>query len=120
MRRKPWEGLRQTDQRSARRAADWNVRRQIEHGLSPLDPTLSSKTHIAISSGAQAVDRVALRVKLGGHHVPENDVLRRFDRAKLLRVNVRESEADDDRLADRVVSIPAGARAALLAIDAAL
>jgi predicted ABC-type ATPase len=25
---------------------------------------------------------VALRVKLGGHHVPENDVLRRFDRSR--------------------------------------
>jgi NAD-dependent SIR2 family protein deacetylase len=60
-----------------------------------------------------------------GTHIPtvrgfSESVLRRFDRAKLLRVNVRESEADDDRLADRVVSIPAGARAALLAIDAAL
>lgn len=82
MRRKPWEGLRQTDQRSAQRAADWNVRRQIAHGLSPLDPTLSSKTYIVIGSGAQAVGRVALRVKLGGHHVPENDVLRRFDRSR--------------------------------------
>ena len=35
-----------------------------------------------IGSGAQAVGRVALRVRLGGHHVPEEDVLRRFDRSR--------------------------------------
>ncbi len=31
---------------------------------------------------AQAVARVALRVRLGGHHVPEEDVRRRFDRSR--------------------------------------
>ena len=30
----------------------------------------------------QAVGRVALRVRLGGHHVPEEDVRRRFDRSR--------------------------------------
>ena len=65
-----------------------------------IESTLSGKTYIAliraakargyrfllqyivIGSGAQAVGRVALRVKLGGHHVPEDDVLRRFDRSR--------------------------------------
>jgi predicted ABC-type ATPase len=129
MRRKPWEGLRLTDRRSARRGPDWDVRHPIARGLSPLDPTLSAfkagrllleearslmrakasfaiestlsgKTYVAlireakslgyrfllhyivIGSGAQAVGRVALRVRLGGHHVPEEDVLRRFDRSR--------------------------------------
>jgi predicted ABC-type ATPase len=129
MRRKPWEGLRLTDRRSARRGPDWDVRHPIARGLSPLDPTLSTfkagrllleearslmqakasfaiesnlsgKTYVAlireakslgyrfllhyivIGSGAQAVGRVALRVRLGGHHVPEEDVLRRFDRSR--------------------------------------
>ena len=38
--------------------------------------------YILIESPAQAVDRVALRVKLGGHHVPEEDVVRRFERGR--------------------------------------
>ena len=65
-----------------------------------IESTLSGKTYVAlireakslgyrfllhyivIGSGAQAVGRVALRVRLGGHHVPEEDVLRRFDRSR--------------------------------------
>ena len=128
MSRKPWEGWRQTDRRSARRAPGGAVRRQLARGLSPLDPTLSAfragrllleearslirakasfaiestlsgKTYVAlireakargyrfllhyivIGSATQAVARVALRVRLGGHHVPEEDVRRRFDRS---------------------------------------
>ena len=38
--------------------------------------------YIVIGSEAQAVKRVALRVRLGGHHVPEEDVRRRFDRSR--------------------------------------
>lgn len=38
--------------------------------------------YIVIDSGTQAVARVALRVKLGGHHVPSEDVHRRFDRSR--------------------------------------
>jgi predicted ABC-type ATPase len=90
MNRKPEEGWRQTDRRSARRAADWDVRRQS---------TLSGKTqaglirvakaggyrillhYIVIGSATQAVDRVALRVILGGHHVPEDDIRRRYERS---------------------------------------
>lgn len=65
-----------------------------------IESTLSGKTYVAlireakargyrfllhyivIGSGAQAMGRVALRVRLGGHHVPEEDVLRRFDRSR--------------------------------------
>ena len=38
--------------------------------------------YIMIGSGDQAVGRVALRVKIGGHHVPEDDVRRRFERSR--------------------------------------
>ncbi|MHB1081615.1 MAG: AAA family ATPase [Prosthecobacter sp.] len=38
--------------------------------------------YILIGSGDQAVGRVALRVKIGGHHVPEDDVRRRFERSR--------------------------------------
>lgn len=65
-----------------------------------LESTLSGKTYVAmlreareqgyhvvlhyimIGSPSQAVDRVALRVVLGGHHVPEDDVRRRFERSR--------------------------------------
>lgn len=64
-----------------------------------LESTLSGKTYVAmlrearargfrvivhyvmIGSAQQAVERVKLRVKLGGHHVPDEDVMRRFDRS---------------------------------------
>ena len=38
--------------------------------------------YIVIDSGTQAVARVSLRVKLGGPHVPEQDVQRRFERSR--------------------------------------
>ena len=38
--------------------------------------------YIMIDSASQAVNRVALRVMHGGHHVPEGDVRRRFDRSR--------------------------------------
>jgi len=65
-----------------------------------IESTLSGKTYVAmireakaqgyrfllqyimIGSSDQAVGRVALRVKLGGHHVPEEDVRRRFERSR--------------------------------------
>ncbi len=65
-----------------------------------IESTLSGKTYVAmireakargyrfllhyivIGSGDQAVGRVALRVKIGGHHVPEEDIRRRFDRSR--------------------------------------
>lgn len=65
-----------------------------------MESTLSGKTHIAlireakargyrillhymvIDSATQAIERVALRVKMGGHAVPEEDVRRRFDRSR--------------------------------------
>lgn len=38
--------------------------------------------YILIGSGDQAIGRVALRVKLGGHDVPEDDIRRRFERSR--------------------------------------
>src|SRR5690606_128020 len=64
-----------------------------------LESTLSGKTYVAmlreakargfrvvlhyvmIGSAQQAVERVRLRVSLGGHHVPSEDVVRRYDRS---------------------------------------
>ena len=109
--RKPWEGWRQTDRRSARRAADWDVRRQS---------TLSGNTQIAlirqakargyhillhfivIGSAAQAVARAALRVKLGGHHVPEDDIRRRFERSRSHFLNDYLPLADEWVLWDNI------------------
>lgn len=69
-------------------------------GSFAIESTLSGKTYVAmlrkareqgyrivmhyimISSANQAVDRVALRVTHGGHHVPDEDVRRRFDRSR--------------------------------------
>ena len=69
-------------------------------GSFALESTLSGKTYVAmlkrakehgyrivlhyivIGSATQAVDRVALRVTHGGHHVPEEDVRRRFERSR--------------------------------------
>jgi NAD-dependent SIR2 family protein deacetylase len=73
-----------------------------------------------------ASDAPVVVVECGaGTHIPpvrgfSERLLRRFGRATLLRVNLRESQADDESMADRVVSLAAGARAALMAIDAAL
>ena len=65
-----------------------------------IESTLSGKTYLAllrhaktqgyrivlhyirIGSATQAVGRVALRVKHGGHHVPEDDIRRRYDRSR--------------------------------------
>lgn len=65
-----------------------------------IESTLSGKTHLAlireakargyrfvlhyvvIGSATQAVARVALRVRVGGHDVPEADVRRRFERSR--------------------------------------
>ena len=65
-----------------------------------IESTLSGKTYVAmireakaqgyrfllhyirIGSGDQAVGRVELRVKLGGHDVPEDDIRRRFERSR--------------------------------------
>lgn len=37
--------------------------------------------YIRIDSAAQAVQRVCLRVLTGGHHVPEDDIRRRYERS---------------------------------------
>ena len=38
--------------------------------------------YIAIASADQAVERVRLRVRMGGHHVPAKDVARRYERSR--------------------------------------
>jgi predicted ABC-type ATPase len=78
-----------------------------------IESTLSGKTYIAmlrhareqgyrivlhyilIESASQAVDRVALRVIHGGHHVPEDDVCRRFDRSRKHVIEGHLPLADD-------------------------
>ena len=78
-----------------------------------IESTLSCKTYIAmlrhareqgyrivlhyilIESASQAVDRVALRVIHGGHHVPEDDVCRRFDRSRKHVIKDHLPLADD-------------------------
>ncbi len=65
-----------------------------------IESTLSGKTYVAmlrdakargyrivlhyivIGSASQAVERVSLRVKMGGHDVPADDVTRRFERSR--------------------------------------
>ena len=37
--------------------------------------------YVSVNSAAQALDRIANRVELGGHGVPEEDVRRRFNRS---------------------------------------
>ena len=37
--------------------------------------------YVALPSAALAVNRVALRVKLGGHNIPQPDIERRFQRS---------------------------------------
>ncbi|MEN3941801.1 AAA family ATPase [Prosthecobacter sp. SYSU 5D2] len=77
------------------------ARALIQAGTSfAIESTLSGKTYLAlireakargyrfhlhyliIGSATQAVSRVDLRVRLGGHHVPEADIRRRFDRSR--------------------------------------
>ena len=77
------------------------ARRLIDRAESfAIESTLSGKTYLAllrhaktsgyriilhyirIGSATQAVCRVALRVKHGGHHVPEDDIRRRYDRSR--------------------------------------
>lgn len=59
--------------------------------------------YIVIGSATQAVERVALRVKLGGHHVPEAHVQRRFDRSHQHFLNDYLPLADEWVLWDNAV-----------------
>jgi len=57
-----------------------------------------------------------------GTHIPSvrvmsDDLLHRFPRATLVRINVREAFADDDAVADRTIGVSLGARAALQAMS---
>ena len=89
-----------------------------------IDSTLSGKTYVAmirdaktqgyrfllqyirIGSGGQAVGRVALRVKLGGHDVPEDDIRRRFERSRKHFIEDYVPLADEWGLWDNQVPPP--------------
>lgn len=75
----------------------------IVGGLDPM------QRHVVIECGAGTAIPSVRRFGEG--------LLRRFDRATLVRVNVREPHPDDRRVADRVIGVAAGARAALLAME---
>lgn len=62
--------------------------------------------YIVIGCATQAVARVALRVKLGGHHVPEDDVRRRFDRSRRHFLDDYLPLADEWGLWDNLVPPP--------------
>jgi hypothetical protein len=74
--------------------------------LASLDP---QKPHVVIECGAGTAIPSVRRFGEG--------LLRRFDDASLVRINIREPQPDDGRVADRVVGVAAGARAALLAME---
>ena len=89
-----------------------------------IESTLSGKTYVAlireakesgyrillhyivIGSPSQAIARVALRVKLGGHDVPDEDVCRRFDRSRRHFLNDYLPLADEWGLWDNRVPPP--------------
>jgi len=62
--------------------------------------------YIMISSASQAVERVKLRVLTGGHHVPEDDVRRRYERSVKHFINDYLPLADEWGLWDNVVPPP--------------
>ncbi len=86
-----------------------------------IESTLSGKTYLAlirraqsqgyrfvlhylsITSASQAVERVRMRVSLGGHHVPEEDVRRRFERSHQHFLNDYLPLADEWHLWDNAL-----------------
>jgi predicted ABC-type ATPase len=89
-----------------------------------LESTLSGKTYVAmlrhakergyrivlhyliIASADQAVERVRLRVRTGGHHVPADDVARRYGRSRQHFLNDYLPLADEWGLWDNVIPPP--------------
>ena len=55
--------------------------------------------YVSVNSVAQALDRIANRVALGGHDVPEGDVRRRFPRS-LANLPAAVARSDDTRIYD--------------------
>lgn len=80
--------------------------RRVAAVLAGLDPGLP---HVVIESGAGTAIPSVRRFGEG--------LLRRFDRASLVRINLREPQSDDARVAHRVIGVAAGARTALLALE---
>lgn len=74
--------------------------------LAALDPRAP---HVVIECGAGTAIPSVRRFGEG--------LLRRFDGATLVRINLREPQPDDVRVARRVIGVAAGARDALLALE---
>ena len=55
--------------------------------------------YVSVNSVAQALDRIANRVALGGHDVPEGDVRRRFARS-LENLPAAVARSDETRIYD--------------------
>lgn len=51
--------------------------------------------YVCIESAEQAIERVRLRVGLGGHHVPAEDIERRFERSRQLLLDLYLPLADE-------------------------
>jgi predicted ABC-type ATPase len=51
--------------------------------------------YVMIESTEQAIKRVRLRVELGGHHVPSEDIARRFSRSRQLLLDLYLPLADE-------------------------
>ena len=51
--------------------------------------------YVMIESSEQAIERVRLRVSLGGHHVPQEDIERRFARSRQLLLDLYLPLADE-------------------------
>ena len=57
--------------------------------------------YISVNSVAQSLDRIANRVALGGHDVPEEDVRRRFARSlELENLPAAVARSDETRIYD--------------------
>ncbi len=83
--------------------------RRVHAILDAADP---AAPHVIIECGA---GRAIPTVRMFGERL-----LRAFPNATLIRINMREAEADDARTARRVLSVASGAKAALLSLEALL
>ena len=54
--------------------------------------------YIFVESRREAINKIRLRVKKGGHHVPDEDVIRRFGRSKNNFWNIYKNLIDDWRI----------------------
>jgi NAD-dependent SIR2 family protein deacetylase len=86
----------------------------------------TSAQHMRLQAFMKSLDpqcRVVVVEAGAGSAVPtvrgfSEQTLKRFPRARLVRINVREPQADRDDVSDRVIEIADGAKAALVALQA--